>query len=78
MLMDFTADGHGNISNQTRTVTGVSAVMLTGGCLTGSRPFTSGRCSAPTSDAGDSADRPGHSAGAVFLVGLSARAGLMT
>ena len=31
MLMDFTADGHGDISDQTRTVTGVSTVMLTGG-----------------------------------------------
>jgi hypothetical protein len=38
MLMDFTADGHGNISNQTRTVTGVSAVMLTGGWYLNGQP----------------------------------------
>ncbi|HTU09090.1 MAG TPA: CHRD domain-containing protein [Trebonia sp.] len=31
MLMDFTADSRGDIANQTRTVTRVSTVMLTGG-----------------------------------------------
>jgi CHRD domain len=31
MLMDFTADANGNISNETRTVTGVTSVMLNGG-----------------------------------------------
>src|SRR5579875_2840511 len=31
MLPDFTADGHGVINNETRTVTGVTAPMLNGG-----------------------------------------------
>jgi len=31
MLMDYTANSHGVISNETRTVTGVSAVELSGG-----------------------------------------------
>jgi hypothetical protein len=31
MLMDFNADANGNINHQTRTVTGVTAVELTGG-----------------------------------------------
>jgi hypothetical protein len=31
MLKDFTADSHGVISNETRTVTGVTAVKLSGG-----------------------------------------------
>jgi CHRD domain len=31
MLMDFTADANGNITDQTRTLTGITSVMLNGG-----------------------------------------------